>query len=510
MSQSGGDDLTFTGLLDLASAQVGGSTLMASDDFFAAKENLLRPQAPTFDPDAYCDTGKVMDGWESRRRRSQGHDWCVIRLGARGVIRVVDIDTRYFLGNHPPYASLEACEFLGDPADFNMDQADWHQILPQSPLRAGSRNLFSVNDQRAWSHLRLCIYPDGGVARLRVYGEARPRWEALKEDEELDLACVVNGGTALTCSDMFFGDMQSTLLPGPAENMAGGWETRRRRGPGEDWLVIGFARPGRVNRLVVDTDFFMGNYPDEVIVECIYWPDAPLLDLLSSENWHPLLAATKVGPGQPHEFVDELLYAGPMTHLRVRVLPDGGISRIRAHGRPESGSPSLDAAAARLDGTSEQDTVGLLMRCCGSRSWADAMLARRPFREGLSLSCEAEAVWWQLEKEDWLEAFGQHPRIGGDLEVLRERFAQTHEWAASEQAGMAKANEEVIRNLAQENIDYEKRFGHVFLICATGKTADEMLTALQARKGNAKEKELRIAAAEQAKITRIRLEKLSI
>src|SRR4051812_6996305 len=132
------------GLVDLAAAQVGGVALLANDEFFAEKENLLKPGRGIFIPDKYTDHGKWMDGWETRRRRSPGHDWCVVRLGLRGAIRQVDIDTNHFLGNHPPFGSLDACCLTTElPPDVTeSEQQTWTEILRKSPLNPGARNLF--------------------------------------------------------------------------------------------------------------------------------------------------------------------------------------------------------------------------------------------------------------------------------------------------------------------------------------------------------------------------------
>ena len=154
----------------------------------------------------------------------------------------------------------------------------------------------------------------------------------------------------------------------------------------------------------------------------------------------------------------------------------------------------------------EADARAVLLRCCGARRWADAMLARRPFASADDLFRAAADIWAGLARADWLEAFAAHPRIG-DIDNLRKKFATTADWSAKEQAGVAGAAEDVLRDLADGNLRYEERFGHIFIVCATGKTAAEMLALLRERLVNDPEAELRIAAAEQAKITRLRLEK---
>ncbi|MCC6876338.1 MAG: allantoicase [Sandaracinaceae bacterium] len=321
---------SFTGLIDLASAAVGGEALECSDDFFAPMSALIDPRPAVFDPDAYTDRGKLMDGWESRRKRVPGHDWCVLRLGVPGVIRALDVDTSFFLGNHPPFCSLEA----------KREGGEWEEILPQSPLRPGSSNLFAIGAPKSYTHLRLHIYPDGGVARLRVYGEPEPRWDPPDYDEatrphvkggEVDLAALVNGGKALACSDAFFGPMNNLLLPGRARNMGGGWETRRKRAlPGDDWILVRLGAAGTLSLVELVTCHFKGNYPDRASLEAVHAPGARITDLIASSEWKEILPPSKLSADTRHFFP---VSGGPYTHLRLRIYPDGGISRLRAWGR---------------------------------------------------------------------------------------------------------------------------------------------------------------------------------
>src|SRR5947208_4446711 len=269
------------GLVDLASARIGGIALVANDEFFAEKENLLKPGRGIFIPDKYTERGKWMDGWETRRRRTPGHDWCVIQLGLRGVIKEVDIDTNHFLGNHPPFASLEAaCLTNGLPSE--IERVSWTNILPQSPLNPGSQNPFPIASDQSWTHVRLNIIPDGGVARLRVYGVVVPDWTRLKPGEVIDLAAVENGGVPLACSDMFFSSMNNLVMPGRSENMGDGWETKRRRGPGHDWIIVKLGLPGAIRKVEVDTNHFKGNYPDTCSTEGCAAPGASTDKLTSS------------------------------------------------------------------------------------------------------------------------------------------------------------------------------------------------------------------------------------
>ncbi|MBS1552980.1 MAG: allantoicase, partial [Bacteroidetes bacterium] len=242
----------FAGLTDLASEKNGGKALYASDEFFAGKENLLKEGRGIFIPEKFTDNGKWMDGWESRRKRVPGHDWCIIKLGANGIIKGLDIDTNHFLGNHPPYASVEAYN-LNDGEDINSDKIIWKEILPKSPVSPGSQNLFALNDNGIYTHVRLNIYPDGGVARFRVYGKIIPDRKNI-QNGMTDLAALMNGGKVLVCNDMFFGSKDNLISPGRSSNMGDGWETKRKRIPGYDWTIIKLAFAGEIKKIIVDTN----------------------------------------------------------------------------------------------------------------------------------------------------------------------------------------------------------------------------------------------------------------
>ena len=224
----------FTTLIDLAASKLGGRAIDCSDDFFAGMENLIQLGRGVFIEGKYTNNGKWMDGWESRRKRTEGNDWCIIKLATEGIVRGVDIDTNHFLGNHPPHASLEATDMSGDLPE----AVEWVEILPKSSLEPGSHNYFEISDEMSWTHLRLNIYPDGGVARLKVYGEVSKEWN--DNDEEVDLAAAINGGLATSCNDMFFSHMNNLLMPDKGENMGDGWETKRNRTPNNvDFGFIG-------------------------------------------------------------------------------------------------------------------------------------------------------------------------------------------------------------------------------------------------------------------------------
>ena len=329
--------MDFTELVDLASEKLGGAVLVANDEFFAPKENLLKPAGPIFIEGKYTDLGKWMDGWETRRRRTPGYDWCIIRLGAPGKIRGVVVDTSFFRGNYPEHCSLEACTVDGLPTvdDLTSENVAWTQLLPQLPLAGDSQNPFAVDSDQRFTHLRLKIYPDGGVARLRVYGEVVPDWDRLERiGGDVDLAAVENGGRVLACSDMFFGHRHNLIMPGRAANMSDGWETKRRRGPGHDWTIIRLGRPGQIRRLEVDTAWFKGNFPESCALEATNagnLSEEELSDL--SFAWQSVLPRSILQAHTRHFFENEILDAGVVSHLRFNIFPDGGVSRLRAYGR---------------------------------------------------------------------------------------------------------------------------------------------------------------------------------
>lgn len=331
--------MEFTELVDLASEKLGGAVLVANDDFFAPKENLLKPAAPIFIEGKYTDLGKWMDGWESRRRRTPGFDWCIIQLGAPGIIRGVVVDTSFFRGNYPEHCSLEACALAGLPTAEELTDArvPWTRILPQLPLAGDTENPFAIESDERFTHLRFKIYPDGGVARLRVYGEVAPDWERLKRiGGDIDLAAVENGGIVLACSDMFFGHRHNLIMPGRAVNMSDGWETKRRRGPGHDWTIIRLGAPGQIRRLEVDTSWFKGNFPESCSLEATSALGATAESLTDlTVEWKPVLPRTKLQAHTRHFFENEIVDAGSVSHLRFNIFPDGGVSRLRVYGKPD-------------------------------------------------------------------------------------------------------------------------------------------------------------------------------
>ena len=335
----------FTKLIDLASERLGGKALLCSDDFFAEKENLLKQGRGIFIADKYTDRGKWMDGWESRRKRTPGHDWCIIQLATSGKIQGVDIDTNHFLGNHPPYASIDAC-YIQPNSNTDLEKADpidigWTEILPKSPLKAGSQNFYVIKGQAGeenkniYTHLRLNIYPDGGVARLKVYGEVFKDWNKVNSEETIDLAAAVNGARSILCNDMFFSHMDNLIMPGRGINMGDGWETKRNRTPNNrDWVIVRLAHQGVIEKILIDTCHFKGNYPDSCTVEGCTISLREESKLQTSEiKWTSILPQTKLSADNEQYFENEIANKGPFTYVRLSIFPDGGVSRMRLWGR---------------------------------------------------------------------------------------------------------------------------------------------------------------------------------
>src|SRR5919204_832002 len=300
----------FTDLIDLAAERLGGAVLAANDEFFAPKESLLKGSAPEWREGVYTERGKWMDGWETRRRRTPGHDWCVIRLGLPGVVRGVVVDTSFFRGNYPEHCSLDGCAVPGTPSAEELagDATPWAELLRRSALRGDARNAFAVGATARLTHPRLNIYPDGGVARLRVYGDVVPEPARIDGSRgEVDLAAMENGAFVVVCSDMFFGHRQNLILPGRSTHMGDGWETRRRRGPGHDWAVVRLATAGMIHRVELDTDHFKGNAPGAFSLEGCPAPGATAEQLSNcARAWWELVPRTALQPHARHVFEREI------------------------------------------------------------------------------------------------------------------------------------------------------------------------------------------------------------
>jgi allantoicase len=300
---------------DLAGRALGGSVIYANDELFAERENLIKPEEPVFRPHTFGHKGQIMDGWETRRRREPGSDAAIVRLGCGGVVRKVVVDTSYFTGNYPPEVSVEACGAEGYPSPAELAEASWTTLVPRSAVAGDARNEFEVEPGRRATHVRLTMFPDGGVARLRVYGEPVPDPRLLPAT--IDLAALENGAVVTGCSNMFYSSPANLLLPGQARVMGDGWETSRRRDQANDWVEVRLACAGSVEVVELDTSHFVGNAPG--------WAS------LGSDSGD-LLPRTALQPDTRHRFA---VPGGPVTgQVRLDIYPDGGMARLRVTGKP--------------------------------------------------------------------------------------------------------------------------------------------------------------------------------
>ena len=320
------------GAVNLASPRLGASVTEVSDEFFAPRERMLDDAPPVFYPDRYDEHGKWMDGWETRRRRGGGNDHCILQLGAKGIIAGFDLNTRFFTGNHPPRARIEGT--LTDTAPD--ENTEWVELVPESDLAPDSPNLFPIGDDRPFNYIRLNIYPDGGIARFRVWGNPVCEWKRQDPDGHHELSAIVNGGRVVCYNDAHYGDPWVILTPGRGVNMGDGWETRRRREPGNDWIVVALGAPGLAKRIEIDTAHFKGNYPDRCSLQAANLPAATSeADILAAcEGWEVLMPEQKLQMDHIHTFESVAIVGdfGPVTHLRLNIFPDGGVSRLRVFG----------------------------------------------------------------------------------------------------------------------------------------------------------------------------------
>jgi len=337
----------FHELPDLAVRSLGGSVVYANDEAFAQRENLITPGPSRHDRDLFGPKGKVYDGWETRRRREPGYDEVIVRLGAPGIVRGVVVDTAWFTGNYPPEASVEGVDVEGHPSVEELLAEDWQPLLPRSPLKGDSANEFAVSSAWRCTHVRLRIYPDGGVARLRVHGTALPDPAQLDAVGVFDLAALEHGGVVLDCSNRFYSAPNNLLLPGPSRSMGEGWETARRRDDGNEWVHLGLAGEGVVRIAELDTSYFLHNAPGWASLRGRSGPGG---------EWFELLARTPLLPDTRHRF---LLPGGdstpPADEVRLDIFPDGGMARVRllgaltAAGRAELGRRWAEARQSGAD-----------------------------------------------------------------------------------------------------------------------------------------------------------------
>lgn len=472
-------------MVDLASSRHGGEVVWCSDEFFAAASNLVNPASPVWKEGEFTDHGKWMDGWETRRRRGEGHDSCVIRLGLPGIVRAVTISTAYFTGNYPESFSVDACGI----SPGRLEEAEWVEIVPRTPLSGDAEATFDVTDPHRITHVRLNIYPDGGVARLRVEGEPLPaREQVCPEGGMVDLAVATLGGRCVDVSDAHFSAPANLTSPSEPEGMWDGWETARRRGPGHDWAVVDLGLPGTVHSVDVDTRHFKGNAPGWVRLDVSREGDA----------WEAACERVAVEADAVNHI--DLPRPVPANRLRLNIHPDGGVARIRVWGRPAAGA----AVAVRLrylNALFPQHAQEFFHAACGSRRWVEEMAGGRPYTDGASVLAAADKAFGTLSVEDWREAFAAHPRIG---ERHGRQTAAGEDMSRTEQSGVTD-DQRLAGELAEVNRRYEVRFGYTYIVRAAGRSGDEMLALARDRLHNDPEEELEVAAGQQREITALRL-----
>ena len=365
----------FTSLPDLAVRSLGGSVVAANDELFAERENLIKPEAPAYQTYTFGHKGQVYDGWETRRRREPGHDWAIVRLGAAGVVRGVVVDTAFFKGNYPPEVSVEGSSVEGYPTPAELELAAWTTLVPRAAVRGDARNPFAVGAAERFSHVRLCMYPDGGIARLRVHGEVVPDPRYLAAGA-IDLAALEHGGGVSGCSNMFYSSPTNLISPGLARVMGEGWETARRRDDGNDWVEFRLAGAGVVRLAELDTSYFVGNAPGWASLRAC---DARAADPADLDAWAELLPRSRLLPDTRHRFRIE--GSAEVTHVRLDVYPDGGMARVRLYGeltaraRADIGLRWLNLLPPSHAGQVLTDDGGL------SAADADRLVAARPLAD---------------------------------------------------------------------------------------------------------------------------------
>ncbi|MDB2684026.1 allantoicase [Alphaproteobacteria bacterium] len=319
-------------LTNLASPKIGTKIIEVSDDFFGKASRMLNDKDPVFIEDKYDEHGKWMDGWESKRRRVGGNDWAIIELGSPGIISEVDIDTSFFTGNFPPFASIEGLYSDQEPDE----NSDWITILSKSSLKGDASNKFKIQSTAKVNYIRLQIYPDGGVARLRLFGEVKLNWDFYNNNKNnlIELSSLKLGGSIVAYNNAHYGDVSALLSDGRGKTMGDGWETRRRREPGHDWIIIKLATKGLIKKIEIDTAHFKGNYPDQASIQISNFDEEKDLEEIInvSQNWKYILNKTKLQADKIHNYeIDEKL-TQEVTHVRLNIYPDGGVSRLRIFG----------------------------------------------------------------------------------------------------------------------------------------------------------------------------------
>ena len=317
-------------MTNLADPRIGSKVVFKTDDFFASAKRIINNQTPVFKEGVFDNHGKWMDGWETRRRRTKGFDYLIIKLGKPGKIRSIDIDTAYFSGNQPTQASLEACFSKKNNPN---NKSNWIQILNKKKIGPNKNHNFKIKNRSIFTHVKLNIYPDGGVARLRIFGEIILQKFNFK-NKVINLTSMVNGASIVGCNNEHFGKSENILAPGRGKNMGDGWETRRSRGKNYDWLIVKCGHAGKIKKIEIDTHHFKGNYPDSCSIQATYiskkMPNSAIVQ--KSQKWDLILNRAKLKANKKHIFKNKIMSKNKINFIKINIFPDGGISRIRTFG----------------------------------------------------------------------------------------------------------------------------------------------------------------------------------
>ena len=317
-------------LVNLASPKMGTKIICVSDEFFGEATRMLDDKEAVFIEEKYDNHGKWMDGWESKRRRDGGNDWAIIKLGSPGVISKVEVDTSFFTGNFPPFFSIEGTYSQETPTNEN----EWVSLITKSSLIGDQKNNFNIETNVIINYVRLQIFPDGGVARLRLFGEVKYDWSKFNNNELIELSSLNLGGSIIAYNNAHYGDVSALLSEGRGKTMGDGWETRRRREPGNDWIIIKLAKKSIVKNIEIDTAHFKGNFPDQASIQATSNSETINVENIieNSEKWDFILNKTKLKADSVHKFSLDLNSQKEATHIRLNIYPDGGVSRLRIFG----------------------------------------------------------------------------------------------------------------------------------------------------------------------------------
>ena len=324
------EKIIFTnGLIDLAQPRLGTKIIYKTDDFFASANRIISPSNPIFKEGVFDKHGKWMDGWESRRKRTAGHDYIILKLGKPGKISKIDVDTSHFNGNQPAMVSLEGAYSHSN----KINQLKWQVLLSKKKTKADSHHFFSISNKKTFTHIKFNIFPDGGVARLRLYGSITKSHNF--KNKKINLASLLDGASVVACNNEHFGKAENILAPGKAKNMGDGWETRRRRGKGYYWLILNSIDGKEIDKIEVSTHHFKGNFPSHCSLQGSFMPTSKSSKQIvnSSSNWKYLLKDAKLSSNKVHIFKNNLMKKEKINHIKINIFPDGGISRFRIFGK---------------------------------------------------------------------------------------------------------------------------------------------------------------------------------